>query len=388
MSKYVSSNAKYYKKTQIKGLLAHIDRKFKNDANVFKELSHENFEHKFADFEELEQRMLKAKTDKGLRARGFQKDANVMVDNVLIFSRERVEQLKIENPTGYKDDLKNAAIDFAERIKSKFGLEPMNISFHWDEGRYEGEGSDRVFLNNYHAHVSFMNFDFTKLNQPLRKLLKQDFSGFQDVSAEAFAHLDFERGISRSITQKDHLDKIEFLRATLANEESLTADSIEEIHKKYDLELEKIKTDHQNQVEQAEIELSNKKQWVGKNIDDLDLLYKEKIAQFNGSMASFRDQITGSKKILNEVHRENAIADQRLKSKNAQIEDLEPAIQFIEHVKAHQRDINEFLETSAPDSIKNDFKRAIALLREHGIDFKTKVGRAIDRSIDLFNNFK
>lgn len=204
MAAYVACNAKYYKKSNWKGLSGHVHRQFENDENVRPELSHENFGRQFADLPTLEQRMMEAKQAAGLRARGFQADANVVLDNVLILSRERVEALKSANPDGYKADILAAAVALSERVRDEYGLEPMGIQFHWDEGH---ENKDGQFVHNYHAHMQFFNFDFKKLNQPLRRMKRGDFSKLQDLAVEAYAGLGFERGQSKKITKNNHLEK-------------------------------------------------------------------------------------------------------------------------------------------------------------------------------------
>lgn len=235
MGGYVACNAKYFKASQIKGLMAHIRRLFEHDENVFPELSGENFGHEFATYEQLERQMLDAKKAAGLRARGFQKDANVMVDNILILNRSIVNELKRTNPDGYKDDLKKAAIALSERIKNEFGLEPMYIDFHFDEGHKDEKTGE--FLNNYHAHMGFLNFDFNKLNQPLRGMKRGAFSKFQDFAAEEFAHLGFQRGESKKITGNKHLDKKAFLIQKLKDEINSLDDSFEKQKLGHELDL-------------------------------------------------------------------------------------------------------------------------------------------------------
>lgn len=390
MSAFVASNAKYYKKSQVAGLIDHIKRNFENDLNVYSEFSFENFGHKFADFVDLENRMLEAKKSAGLRARGFQKDANVMVDNVLVFDRAMVEGLKAKNPTGYKQELLDSAIEFSEIIRQRYGLEPMNIDFHWDEGRYkdegdeenyEGEGGERIFLNNYHAHVSFMNFDFSKLNQPLRNISRKDFSGFQDASFEAFSKFGFERGIPKSVSGRKHLSKAEFVKQEYARQEELYSLKIKEINDNFDIEAREIESDHKKIVN----DFSVKKEELTSKSKNLNLKYQEQLAQYNGLMHRFNDSIAKKRLSISDSERVLAINAEKINMQQARLTDLAPTIELIEHVRAHREQFDEFLETRAPDGIREQLKRAIELLREHGIDFQTKIGRAVDRGLDLFN---
>lgn len=226
MSAYVACNAKYYKKNQWEAVSRQIYRLSENIENLRPELSHENFGHQFADFFSLEKRMIDAKQTAGLRARGFQSDSNVVIDNVLIFSNERVEELKMSNPDGYKNDILKAAVSLSECIRDRFGFEPMAIEFNWDQGREDSRGN---FINNYHAHMQFFNFDFKNLNQPLRTLNRKDFSQLQDLAGEYYRFLGFERGIPKKITNNKHLEKVDFILKQKNIEIALLEDEIKRI---------------------------------------------------------------------------------------------------------------------------------------------------------------
>lgn len=212
MAAYVACNAKYYKASQWKGLAGHVLRQFEHDENVVTHLSHENFGCQFADLPTLERRMMEAKQAAGLRIRGFQADANVVLDNVLILSAERVEELKAAYSSGYKKAILKAAQELSVRIRDEYGLEPMGIQFHWDEGHM---GEDGVFKHNYHAHMQFFNFDFKALNQPLRRMKRGDFSKIQDLAGECYGHLGFERGIPEKTSKNKHLNKSRHVRREL-----------------------------------------------------------------------------------------------------------------------------------------------------------------------------
>lgn len=228
MAAYVACNAKYYKASQWKGLAGHVHRQFEHDENVVTHLSHENFGCQFADLPTLERRMMEAKQAAGLRARGFQADANVVLDNVLILSAQRVEELKAAYPYGYKQRILDAAVRLSERIRDAYGLEPMGIEFHWDEGH---EGDDGVFKHNYHAHMQFFNFNFKELNQPLRRMKRDDFSKIQDLAGECYSHLGFERGESKKASKNKHLEKKNHIKKKLESAITVSKGQYEQIGK-------------------------------------------------------------------------------------------------------------------------------------------------------------
>lgn len=218
MKKFVSCHAESFKRTQVKGLSAHHNRKIEFDENVFPELSEGNWSEKTKlSFDQLEAEMISAKRAAGKKASNlaFRKDANVMLDNVLTLSRDQVEVVKEKYPDSWQKKLSECAMNLSGKIKKEFGLTPMGVHFHVDEGRTEnGE-----FICNYHAHMTFFNFNFETLEQPLRKMKRNAFSKLQDFAGEAFAPLGFERGQSKEITGKKHLKKNEYVTQQITEAE-------------------------------------------------------------------------------------------------------------------------------------------------------------------------
>lgn len=100
---------------------------------------------------------------------------------------------------------------FAKLIKNTYHLEPLNCSIHFDEG-VKDLITGKIKLN-IHAHMTFMNFDFSKAKSVLRKLKKQDFKDMQDLAQEAFQSkgFDFIRGESKDITNIEHLERNDFI---------------------------------------------------------------------------------------------------------------------------------------------------------------------------------
>ncbi|WP_236005755.1 recombinase, partial [Vibrio paracholerae] len=237
MSKFVSCHAKYFKRSQVAGLHGHHTRQFEHDANVYPEFTPFNFTTKLTKtFKELESEMVNAKRIAGKKSSNlhFRNDANVLIDNVLIFSREQLDFLRIKAPEHWRGLLEKCGRDLALGIQREFGLLPMDIHWHFDEGHYDEYGS---FKHNYHAHMTFFNFDFKTLEQPLRKMKRADFSKIQDLAAKSFGHLGFERGLKKSVTGKSHKEKAVFLADSLKVLESEKKElelKVQELQKVYD----------------------------------------------------------------------------------------------------------------------------------------------------------
>lgn len=379
MGGYVACNAKYFKASKVKALTAHNKRLFDHDENVFPELSGENFRHEIASFSQLEKQMLDAKKAAGLRARGFQESANVMIDNVLILSRDVVNELKRINPDGYKEELKDAAIKLSERIKKEFGLEPMSIDFHWDEGHYEDQDGETIekkdfyelddeqkskceFKNNYHAHMAFFNFDFKKLNQPLREMRRGDFSKIQDLAADCFEHLGFERGISKKITGNKHLEKSQYLIQKLKNQINEMKEGYERQKLTHELELLELQLekDKENQkLSQARKELEN--------INAEKEKENQKLNQAKQELENFYAEIEHNKKhIAPKLRQAKIIADALERNRNA-----------------YER----FSTIGADERMRMELKSLQNRIQELGEHPKSKVEQGIDKFIDIVNKF-
>ena len=100
--------------------------------------------------------------------------------------------------------------NFAQTMKREYGLEPMAISLHLDEGFEQNE-----IKNNIHAHVVFFNFDFEQERSRWRNITRSDTSRFQDLAQKAFQEkgYNFIRGESKEISGKQHLKRNDFILA-------------------------------------------------------------------------------------------------------------------------------------------------------------------------------
>ncbi len=200
----------YYKHGSSVGDEKHVKRLINDDENVFKELSHNNFYRELKSYDQVRLEHEKAIGKK------IAKNANTLIDIVVSFSNDQFQEIVKNNPK-YKDDVAGCFRMYMMDIQKKFGFEPLSMNFHMDEGRYE----DGKFINNYHAHVLFYNYDFKKNCAPLRKFKnnKKAFRFVQDITAKNFESLGFIRGVSKKITKKEHQKKGEFVREVLKKKE-------------------------------------------------------------------------------------------------------------------------------------------------------------------------
>jgi len=207
MKKFVSVNGKYFKHTSAKGTFGHVKRVFKTNKNVFAEYTKHNFgsDNQLEKYNEIHARR------EAVCGKKTRKDSNTYIDCAVAFSLDQWEKLERENdPEVVKNIMSRMTRNFMAECRAQLGFEPISFEFHLDEGHKKNE-----LKRNVHAHVQFYNFDFEKKKAPLRKMKKGDFSVFQDIAAKAFKNAGFERGISKEITKKRHLEKDDFIAEKL-----------------------------------------------------------------------------------------------------------------------------------------------------------------------------
>ena len=107
--------------------------------------------------------------------------------------------------------------EFGEECQRRWGITPLQIFLHKDEGHWLGGKPDtedkesfqvggKWFKPNYHAHIVFdwMNHDTGKS----RKLNDEDMAAMQTLVSDI---LMMERGQSKNVTGKEHLERNDFI---------------------------------------------------------------------------------------------------------------------------------------------------------------------------------
>ena len=106
---------------------------------------------------------------------------------------------------------------FGEECQRRWGITPLQIFLHKDEGHWLNGQPDpedresfkvgeRWFKPNYHAHIVFdwMNHDTGKS----RKLNDEDMTEMQNLASDILL---MERGQSKAVTGKEHLERNDFI---------------------------------------------------------------------------------------------------------------------------------------------------------------------------------
>ncbi|WP_295899507.1 hypothetical protein [uncultured Vibrio sp.] len=371
MSSFVSSRMMPFKKSQLSGLRKHHLREFLFDENVYPEFSCRNLNYSAEyEFSQLENQMEEAKIAGGKRACNikFAQNSNAFVDNVVILSYEQVQVVKQYYPERWKKMLVGCAKKLAQSISEQFGLFLMAIDFHCDEGHFSGS----KFIENFHLHMTFFNFDFEKLIHPFRQLGKTALQKLQDLTFEAFKILGFTRGISKEVTSKEHKSKARYLRdenlQLNENNEYLSREietkkddyckfiqDIDSTHKKYlekKVELNELKRDcdkyrslldckknevaqienHRkylcNQIDNYNVNMSKMKideEKISKKLENLELEFEEKSGIYNDIWKSRNPKVRSlmllnekQEKLLEDSNNEIQLLKERL-SKNEEL---------------------------------------------------------------------
>ena len=158
-------------------------------------------------------RMVKEKTGRAMQEKERErKGKNGKIIKVAGCSPIREGVLLIRPDTTLADVHK-----FGEECQRRWGITPLQIFLHKDEGHWlngqpdqEGRESfkvgERWFKPNYHAHIVFdwMNHDTGKS----RKLNDDDMMQMQTLASDILL---MERGKSKAVTGKEHLERNDFI---------------------------------------------------------------------------------------------------------------------------------------------------------------------------------
>ena len=210
--------------------------------------------------------------------------------------------------------------EFGEECQRRWGITPLQIFLHKDEGHWLGGKPDaedkesfqvgeKWFKPNYHAHIVFdwMNHETGKS----RKLNDEDMAKMQTLASDI---LMMERGQSKNVTGKEHLERNDF------------------IIEKQKAELQRIdaaKRHKEQQVELAEQELKQVKSEI--RTDKL----KSVATDAATAIASGVGSLFGSGK-LKELEHNNAELQLEIVKRDKSIDDLKAQMQHMQEQHGKQ----------------------------------------------------
>lgn len=210
--------------------------------------------------------------------------------------------------------------EFGEECQRCWGITPLQIFLHKDEGHWLGGKPDaedkesfqvggKWFKPNYHAHIVFdwMNHETGKS----RKLNDEDMAAMQTLASDILL---MERGQAKAVTGKEHLERNDF------------------IIKKQKAELQRIeetKRHKEQQVNLAEQELKQVKSEI--RTDKL----KSVATDAATAIASGVGSLFGSGK-LKELEHSNAELHQEIVKRDKSIDDLKVKMQQMQEQQGKQ----------------------------------------------------
>ena len=193
--------AKYLANIRKENLYIRTDLTAKNEAWVAPEIG----DTSLADYCNQIAAMVKEKTGRAMqtkdRERVNKKTGKVTIVRGSTPIKEGVVVIK-------EDTTMKQLQHFCEVCKQCWGITALQIFIHRDEGHYGVPGDAATWKPNLHAHIvwDWMNHDTGKSC----KLDGKDMSDMQTLLAEC---LEMERGISKEITGKKHLERNDYIIA-------------------------------------------------------------------------------------------------------------------------------------------------------------------------------
>ena len=274
--------------------------------------------------------MVKAKTGRAMQEKERErKTKSGKIVKVAGCSPIREGVLLIKSDTTLEDVCR-----FGEECQERWGITPLQIFLHKDEGHWLGgepapddkesfQISGRWFKPNYHAHIVFDWMDHERGKSC--KLNDNDMMEMQTLASEI---LSMERGQSKTVTGKEHLERNDF--------------TIE----KQRAELERIEAERQHkehQIDLAEQELKQVKSEIR--------TYKLKSVATNAAtaLASGVSSLFGSGK-MKSLERKNEDLRDEIAIRNETIEQLQSNIKQME--VEHQKQIQEVKQSYEAENRK------------------------------------
>ena len=245
-----------------------------------------------------------------------------------------------------KDDTTMADLQrYAKAVHQRFGITPLQIFIHRDEGHYEGEDDSKVWKPNYHAHIvwDWINHETGKS----WKLNQADMRELQTIAAKT---LQMERGKSKSETGKEHLERNDFIIEKQKREAELAEIRLHEA----EAESEKVEA----KVEQAKAE--------AESLDTQISAKQDEVKQLN-------TELDAKKKAKEKVDRENVNAILDKAASFFGKGELAVKTKEVETLKSE----NEALKANAGKQ-KSEHDKELASMRKH---YESEVAKEAEKLI-------
>ena len=210
---------------------------------------------------------------------------------------------------------------FSDLCQQRFGITALQIHIHKDEGHYQDPQDTASWRPNYHAHIiwDWMNHNTGKSY----KLDADDISTLQDLAAEA---LGMDRGVSKSETNKQHLERNDFIVAKQKREveeakakkaeleNKAKAQQSEALDKEIEQKQQKANRENGNAILSGLANLAGKGKYAQLEAENIEM--KKQVAQIPQVVAQQVESLTSTYK--EEIAKEQKRADFWLEECNKQ----------------------------------------------------------------------
>ncbi len=149
--------------------------------------------------------MIKAKTGRAMQTKDRTRVNKKTGKSVIIRGSTPIKEGVI---VCKKDTMMEQLRRYGQLCRERWGITPLQIFIHRDEGHYGIPNDKTTWKPNYHAHIvwDWMNHDTGKSC----KLTPQDMSQMQTILAET---LGMERGTAKELTGREHLERTDYIIA-------------------------------------------------------------------------------------------------------------------------------------------------------------------------------
>ncbi len=323
---YTSVNAKYYTASELFRIINHNlkvdkidyllkDNDFENVNLIYglnekynntnlKDINKTKFKNMF--FNSFNNMVIQRRKQNEAKGYYGNKEKNDLIEMVVSLSEEQTQHYL---DTGKKEIIDMAFNQFAQQVKLKYGFEPLTTSIHYDEGHIPRKNKKDIVnydvvddldmqnkkeKHNYHAQITFFNYDFKNSKSVLRTMKKQNWRDIQDLAALTFQAygLDFIRGIAKEITGAEHKNNLEY-----------KIQKLEEELRESNKELKEVKGLN-NKLYGENRDLNNVNDKLNNLINNKNLEIIEKSDQINELMGLFEDTKEELRDVIKEKEKE------------------------------------------------------------------------------------
>ena len=199
-------------------------------------------------------------------------------------------------------DINEGFKQYINDLKSKFGMNTLQMSIHRDEGYID---KDNVLHHNIHAHFLVHNYQFEQKKAILSNFRKRDYRQLQTLAQKSFnsVGLDFRRGLSKFQTKLEHQKRNDYILKKQNQELKILQKDL--LQKNQEIkDLYTLLNSQKNQLKELRLQFqkdSNIYKMLSLNIKNLSLeeqTKREEFRQLDSKIKELKNQIQKEEHII------------------------------------------------------------------------------------------